>query len=188
MISFNFFPSRRLAWYLARSFLKSSFAVLVGLVGILMMLDLLGESGEILAQPGNSEAELWRYAGLRIPQIIQRFLPFALLLGTLITMASMNQHSEVIAMKAAGVSAHQIIAPLIVTSLVIAVANFRLQRADRHARHRGPQRLVGRQIRQHPPAERHPDQRLAARRRRPYLRPEGGGHRPRHPAAGGHDL
>jgi lipopolysaccharide export system permease protein len=124
MISFNFFPSRRLAWYLARSFLKSSFAVLVGLVGILMMLDLLGESGEILAQPGNSEAELWRYAGLRIPQIIQRFLPFALLLGTLITMASMNQHSEVIAMKAAGVSAHQIIAPLIVTSLVIAVANF----------------------------------------------------------------
>lgn len=124
MISFNFFPSWRISWYLARSFLKTSLAVLAGLVLILMMLDLLGESGEILAHPGNGEGELWRYAGLRIPQLIQRFLPFALLLGTLITLASMNQNSEVIAMKAAGVSAHQIIAPLIVTSLLIAAANF----------------------------------------------------------------
>jgi lipopolysaccharide export system permease protein len=124
MISLNFFPSRRLAWYLARSFFTRSLAVLAGLVVVLMMLDLLGESGDILAAPGNGEAELWRYAGLRIPQLIQRFLPFALLLGTLITLATMNQHSEVIAMKAAGVSAHQIIAPLIVTSLFIAAANF----------------------------------------------------------------
>ena len=124
MISLNFFPSWRLAWYLARSFLKSSLAVLAGLVVILMMLDLLGESGDILAQPGNGEGELWLYASLRIPQLIQRFLPFALLLGTLITLATMNQHSEVIALKAAGVSAHQIIAPLIVTSLMIAAVHF----------------------------------------------------------------
>ncbi|HEY0114969.1 MAG TPA: LPS export ABC transporter permease LptG [Allosphingosinicella sp.] len=124
MISLNFFPSRRLAWYLARSFLKSGLGVLCGLVVVLMMLDLLGESGEILAQPGNGEAELWRYVGLRIPQLIQRFLPFALLLGTLVTLASMNQNSEIISMKAAGISAHQIIAPLIATSLLIAAANF----------------------------------------------------------------
>jgi lipopolysaccharide export system permease protein len=124
MISFNFFPSRQLAWYLARSFLKTSFAVLVGLVVILAMLDLLGNSGRILAQPGNGQDELWRYVSLRVPQMIQQFLPFALLLGTLITLATMNQHSEVIAMKAAGISAHQIIAPLIVASLFVAALNF----------------------------------------------------------------
>jgi len=124
MISLNFFPSRRVAWYLARSFLKTSIAVLIGLVVILAMLDLLGNSGRILAHPGNDQGDLWRYVGLRIPQLIQQFLPFALLLGTLITLATMNQHSEVIAMKAAGVSAHQIIAPLIVASLGVAVVNF----------------------------------------------------------------
>jgi lipopolysaccharide export system permease protein len=124
MISLNFLPSRRIAWYLAWSFLKTSFAVLVGLVVILAMLDLLGNSGRILAQPGNGQAELWRYVGLRVPQMIQQFLPFALLLGTLITLASMNQHSEIISMKAAGISAHQIIAPLILASLLVAGLNF----------------------------------------------------------------
>ncbi len=124
MINLHFFPSWRLAWYLARSFLVRSLAVLMGLVVVLMMLDLLGESGDILAAPGNGEAELWRYAGLRIPQLIERFMPFALLLGTLITLATMNQNSEIISMKAAGISAHQIIAPLIATSLLVAAGNF----------------------------------------------------------------
>ena len=124
MISFNFFPSRRIAWYLGWSFLKTSFAVLIGLVVILAMLDLLGNSGRILAHEGNGQNELWRYVGLRIPQLIQQFLPFALLLGTLVTLASMNQHSEIIAMKAAGISAHQIIAPLILASLFVAAGNF----------------------------------------------------------------
>lgn len=63
MISLNFFPSGRIAWYLARTFFTRSMAVLFGLVVVLMMLDLLGESGDILAAPGNGEAELWRYAG-----------------------------------------------------------------------------------------------------------------------------
>ena len=124
MINVHFFPSKRLAWYLARSFFTRAIAVLLGLVVILMMLDLLGNSGRILAQPGNDESQLWYYVSLRLPQIVQQFLPFALLLGTLITLATMNQHSEVISMKAAGVSAHQIIAPLMLTSLLIAAAHF----------------------------------------------------------------
>jgi lipopolysaccharide export system permease protein len=124
MINIHFFPSKRLAWYLARSFLTRSLAVLGGLVVLLMMLDLLGNSGRILAQPGNNESQLWYYVGLRLPQLVQQFLPFALLLGTLITLAAMNQNSEIISMKAAGVSAHQIIAPLMVASLIIAAAHF----------------------------------------------------------------
>ncbi len=124
MINLQFFPSRRIALYMARLFVSRSLAVLVALVGILMMLDLLGNSGQILAHPGNGDAELWRYVGLRIPQLVARFLPFAVLLGTLITLAGLNQHSEIISMKAAGISAHQIIAPLIVAAGLVAVAHF----------------------------------------------------------------
>ena len=124
MINVQFFPSKRIALYMARLFLVRSFAVLAALVLILMTLDLLGESGKILAQPGNGDAELWRYVSLRIPMLIARFLPFSVLLGTLITLATLNQHSEVIAMKAAGISAHQIIAPLIVASLGVALLSF----------------------------------------------------------------
>ena len=124
MINLSFFPSRSLAFYLVRLFLSRSLAVLVALVLILMTLDLLGESGKILAVPGNGDSELWRYVALRLPILVSRFLPFAVLLGTLIAFVGLNQHSEVVAMKAAGLSAHQILAPLLVASLGIAALQF----------------------------------------------------------------
>ncbi|HEU4705325.1 MAG TPA: LPS export ABC transporter permease LptG [Sphingomicrobium sp.] len=124
MINLHFFPSRRIAFYTVRLFLTRSLAVLVALVLILMTLDLLGESGKILAVPGNGDSELWRYVALRVPLLTARFLPFSVLLGTLIAFAGLNQHSEIIAMKAAGISAHQILAPLIVASLGIAAIAF----------------------------------------------------------------
>jgi lipopolysaccharide export system permease protein len=124
MINLNLFPSRQLALYMIRLFLTRSIAVLVALVLILMTLDLLGESGKILAVPGNGDADLWRYVSLRIPLLVSRFLPFSVLLGTLIAFVGLNQHSEVVAMKAAGISAHQILAPLILASLLLAAGLF----------------------------------------------------------------
>jgi lipopolysaccharide export system permease protein len=120
----QFFPSRTISLYMARVFLSRTFSVLGGLVVVLMTLDLLGESGKILAQPGNGEGELWYYVMLRVPQLIERFLPFSALLGALFTLGSMNANSEIISMKAAGASAHQILAPLILTSFIVGVLLF----------------------------------------------------------------
>ena len=47
-----------------------------------------------------------------------------MLLGTLIAFVGLNQHSEVVAMKAAGISAHQMLAPIFFASLGIAAALF----------------------------------------------------------------
>jgi lipopolysaccharide export system permease protein len=124
MINLQFFPSRRIAFYMARLFLVRSLAVLGALIVVLQMLDLLGESGKILAYHGNGDPELWRYVSLRMPQLIARFLPFSVLLGTLITLATLNQNSEIVSMKAAGISAHQIIAPLVLASLGVAALSF----------------------------------------------------------------
>ena len=118
------FPSRTIAWYTARMFLIRSAAFLLGLILILESMDLLTESGKILAVAGNGEAELWRYVTLRVPQLVQLFLPFSVLLATLITLATLNQNSEVVIFKAAGISAHQILLPLFIASLGIAALNF----------------------------------------------------------------
>ena len=67
---------------------------------------------------------MWRYVALRLPILVSRFLPFSVLLGTLIAFVGLNQSSEVVAMKAAGLSAHQILAPLIVASIVVAAGLF----------------------------------------------------------------
>jgi lipopolysaccharide export system permease protein len=124
MQQLHFFPSRQMALYVGKMFLVRSFAILIALVIVLQALDLLGESGKILAVPTNSDADVWRYVGLRLPQIIARFLPFSVLLGTILTLITLNQNSEVVAMKAAGMSAHQVLAPLFLAALLVAAISF----------------------------------------------------------------
>ncbi len=123
-MQFEFFPSRTITLYLARLFVTRIFGVLIMLVLVLQLLDLLGESGKILATPGNGEAQLWSYVLLRLPQLVARFLPYSVLLATLLTFWPLNQNSEVISMRAAGLSAHQILAPMLLTAVFVAMLNF----------------------------------------------------------------
>ncbi|NVD45050.1 LPS export ABC transporter permease LptG [Qipengyuania atrilutea] len=120
----DFFPSMTLTRYLAKLFVVRILAVLVMLVLVLMMLDLLSTSGTILAVEGNGQAELLQYASLRIPQLVARFLPYSVLLATILTLLVLNQNSEVIAMKAAGLSAHQVLAPLLFAALAVSAVSF----------------------------------------------------------------
>lgn len=123
-MAFDFFPSRAIALYMGKTFFWRCLAMLAMLVLVLQMLDLLSEAGDVLAYPGNGDADLWRYVSLRMPQLIARFLPFAVLLGTIVTLTTLNANSEVVAMKAAGLSAHQILAPLILVAGCIAAGSF----------------------------------------------------------------
>ncbi len=120
----DFFPSRTLTLYLVKMFVVRILAVLVMLVLVLMALDLLGSTGDILAPEGNGQAEILKYASLRVPQLIARFLPYSVLLATLITLVTLNQNSEVVAMKAAGLSAHQVLAPLLLAAAIVAAFSF----------------------------------------------------------------
>ena len=121
---FDFFPSRTITIYMAKMFAVRILAVLLMLTLVLQMLDLLSESGKILAAPGNGQAQLLTYVSLRFPQLVARFLPYSVLLATLITLSTLNQNSEVVAMKAAGLSAHQVLAPLILVAMVCSACTF----------------------------------------------------------------
>jgi lipopolysaccharide export system permease protein len=120
----EFFPSRTLTLYLAKLFTVRILAVLIMLILVLQTLDLLGESGKILAVPGNGQADILRYVGFRTPQLLAMFLPYSVLLATIITLATLNQNSEVVSMKAAGLSAHQVLAPLFLVAALVALASF----------------------------------------------------------------
>lgn len=120
----EFFPSRTMTLYIAKMFAVRIVAVLLMLVLVLQMLDLLSESGKILGAPDNGQGELLTYVSLRAPQLISRFLPYSVLLATIITLATLNQNSEVIAMKASGLSAHQVLAPLFLVAAAVSVITF----------------------------------------------------------------
>ena len=120
----GFFPSRTMTLYVAKMFVTRTLAVLLILLLVLQVLDLLSESGKVLAAPGNGTPEIWTYVSLRLPQLAQRFLPFCVLLGAISTLMTLNANSEIISMKASGLSAHQVLAPLFVASALIAVLAF----------------------------------------------------------------
>ena len=120
----DFFPSRTLTLYLAKTFVVRILAVLLMLVLVLLALDLLGSTGKILEPEGNGQAEILKYASLRVPQLITQFVPYSVLLATLITLVTLNQNSEVVAMKAAGLSAHQVLSPLLLTAGLLALCMF----------------------------------------------------------------
>ena len=136
MINFDFFPSKRIACYMARMFILRSLAVLVMLVMVLMMLDLLGETGDILAGAGQRRG---RAVALRLAARPAAHRPLPAFLGaagTLITLATLNQNSEVISMKAAGHLGAPDPRPADRRQPRNRGGQLRLQRARRHPRHR----------------------------------------------------
>jgi lipopolysaccharide export system permease protein len=117
-------PSNTLALYCARMFLVRFLAFTIGIVLVLQALDLMNESDAILSAAGSGYGQLVQYIGLRVPQLVKQFAPFAALLAALLTFATLNQNSEIIIMKASGLSAHRILLPFLGASLVIALFLF----------------------------------------------------------------
>lgn len=117
-------PSRTLARYMVRMHLGRFFGILLGLTAVLQMLDLLATADDIMAADGASWVSIVSYVSMRAPQLISQFVPFTALLATLLTLATLNQHSEVVVMKASGLSAHRILLPLGIASFIIAAGHF----------------------------------------------------------------
>ncbi|MCK0070968.1 LPS export ABC transporter permease LptG [Kordiimonas laminariae] len=117
-------PSRTLARYMIKMHLSRFFGVLVGLTAVLQFLDLLAVSDDIMAADGATWVSIVSYLSMRTPQLLSQFAPFAALISTLLTLATLNQHSEVVIMKASGLSAHRILLPMGLASFIIAIGHF----------------------------------------------------------------
>lgn len=120
----KFLPSMTLARYVAGMYVIRFLGLLAGLVATLQLLDLMAVSDDILAAEGASGGQILYYLKLRLPQLISQFVPFSALLATLLAMANLNQHSEVLVMKASGLSPHRILLPMGLVCGVIAVFHF----------------------------------------------------------------
>jgi len=119
-----FVPSRTLAWYLAKMHLGRFLGILIGLTAVLQFLDLLATSDDIMSAEGATWVSVVSYISMRTPQLISQFAPFAALLASLLTLATLNQNSEVVIMKASGLSAHRILLPIGLASFLIATGHF----------------------------------------------------------------
>ena len=110
--------------YVGRLFIIRFVGLLAFFVIVLQALDLLNRSETILAAEGATSESIIRYILLRAPEIISQFTPFAALLAIVITLSALNLSSEIVIMRAAGMSAHRVLAPIGACCGAIATLHF----------------------------------------------------------------
>ena len=88
--------------YVLKSFLWQFMLLLIGFTALLQLFDLLNNSAEILQDHLGDISAVGEYALLRLPEIASFLVPFAVLMGALITLGKMERNNEIMAYKAAG--------------------------------------------------------------------------------------
>lgn len=114
-----------LSWTLSR-YLALQFAISVGLVfGLCVTLGFVIDIVELLNRTAGREAvalsTITGMALLKLPNLTEKMMPFAVLFGAIWSFARMTRSQELVVARASGVSAWLFLAPAIVVSLLIGI-------------------------------------------------------------------
>ena len=105
----------KLFWYIARNVLLIIFLVLLVIVTIDFAFAVIGESRHV-GVGGYGWSDAFIYVSLRMPSDICLILPIAAFLGSLISLTMLAAKSELIVMRASGLSIFQLAKALLLTS------------------------------------------------------------------------
>ncbi|HUB28557.1 MAG TPA: LPS export ABC transporter permease LptG [Terracidiphilus sp.] len=116
------FP-RILDEYVIREFLNVFFLVLAGFVLLMLVFTFFELIGDILRNH-ISLTTVGDYLLNLTPSMLYTIAPLAVLIGVLVTFGVLNRNSEVVAMKATGISLYRLVVPIVSISAILAVSLF----------------------------------------------------------------
>ena len=118
----NAFP-RILDEYVVREFLSMFLVVLTGFVLLMLVFTFFDLIGDILRNhiPLTTVGE---YLVNLTPDMLYQIAPLAVLIATLVTFGVLNRNSEIIAMKATGISLYRLVVPIVSISAVLSISLF----------------------------------------------------------------
>lgn len=114
---------KKLDVFILKSFIGPFFAILFVVIFILMMQFLWLYIDELVGK-GLSLKVILEFLGWGCATLLPLSLPLATLLASMMTLGTMGENNELLAIKAAGISLSRVLAPLIVTSFIISVGTF----------------------------------------------------------------
>ena len=114
---------KRLDRFIIRSFAGPFIAILLVVVFILMMQFLWLYIDELVGK-GLSLKVIMEFLGWGSATLLPLSLPLATLLASMMTMGTLGENNELLAIKAAGISLQRVMAPLIIISIGISVGAF----------------------------------------------------------------
>lgn len=106
--------------YVGASVLRATLLVLMVILSLYMVGELLEQTGDFRGDYGLADALL--YLLLRIPSVAVDMLPFAALIGCLIGIGALSNNSELTVMRAAGVSALQVVGMVLRPTIALILA------------------------------------------------------------------
>jgi len=116
-------PKKILSSYLIRQFLISFFTVLFVIMSIILLFDAI----ELLRRTASKDYigffDVFQMAICKQPQLLNMILPFIFMIATMMTFYKLSKSSELVIIRAAGVSIWGFLPPVLYTSLVIGVIN-----------------------------------------------------------------
>jgi lipopolysaccharide export system permease protein len=113
---------RNFDYYLGRSVLVATLAVLALLAGLDSLISIIDESDDI--GNGYEFGDVLVYVGYTVPRRIHEFVPFAGLIGALVALGRLAASSELVVLRASGVSLGGIAAMVLKPALLMAVFGF----------------------------------------------------------------
>src|SRR5215468_2686113 len=113
---------RTLARYFALRFLGAALAVFAGIFVLAVLVDYVEMTRNASRVPNASALVVAQISFYRVPQLTERIIPFATLIGAMVCYLSLSRRLELVIARAAGISAWQFTAPAIVVALLMGVA------------------------------------------------------------------
>jgi lipopolysaccharide export system permease protein len=111
--------SRTLSRYFAGRFFVSVVAVFAGVFVLVLFVDYIDLMRRATDAPKAQASMLVVVSLFRVPQIMERLLPFSVLIGTMTCFFSLSRRMELVVTRGAGISVWQIIAPALMVALAL---------------------------------------------------------------------
>ena len=114
---------RLLDAYVVREFLRVFFLILCSFVLLMLIFTFFDLMGHILSNH-ISLVVVGDYLLNLIPSMLYQLAPLAVLIAVLVTFGVLNRNSEVVAMKAVGISLYRLVVPIVSIAAILAVSLF----------------------------------------------------------------
>jgi lipopolysaccharide export system permease protein len=111
-----------LSRYFGLRFLSAVIAVFLGVFALLAIVDFVELMRRSVGETNASIWVIWRTSFFRVPQITERVMPFAVLIGAMSCYLNLSRRLELVVARSAGMSAWQFVAPAIFIALMLGVA------------------------------------------------------------------
>ena len=116
------FP-RILDEYVVREFVNMFFLVLSGFVLLMIVFTFFDLVGDIIRNH-IALVIVGEYLANLTPSMIYQIAPLAVLIAALVTFGVLNRNSEIVAMKATGISLYRLVVPIVSISVILAISLF----------------------------------------------------------------